>query len=516
MATQYGAVSIKNDAEDDDKDRAIEMPLDDSTPKCRDPIFVVLFIAHLAGMVAMSIKFGSFKEVMDVAEDSGISEEDQEEYADIAQSLFLHVALPSSVISFIFGLIITSYILPANTLLAVKTSVISWLIVTIGIMIATAIMVETPWAYVGTVPLVALSIVYVFNVWKLVPFAAVNLKIALKGMSSNWGVYIIGIIFSFVTFFWVVFWFYVVNGFWNQRKQFFKDEMCDTGADEEGLDCEKSVEEIGGYWGIMFLFLVSLYWTITVILNTVRVTVAGVMATWCFDKDDATTCCSPAVISSLVRAILFSFGSICFGSLLEAIVTALRVIVERMKEREDADGNQCDVGSILLCIAVCILRCIENIVEYFNQWAYIYVGIYGYSYLESGKKVIELFKDRGWTALFTTDLASHVLMFTTIFVGIITGLIGILIDIGYTGIEGEWDSFVVGLIVALFICHVMMSVILGAVNTVIVCFAESPEKLAENHPELTREMAEIWSDVFPECGALGLLEGGEKLVPAVV
>jgi len=43
----------------------------------------------------------------------------------------------------------------------------------------------------------------------------------------------------------------------------------------------------------------------------------------------------------------------------------------------------------------------------------------------------------------------------------------------------------------------MMSVIQGAVDTVIVCYADNPQKLLENHPEDTTKMTEAWTKVFP-------------------
>jgi hypothetical protein len=44
----------------------------------------------------------------------------------------------------------------------------------------------------------------------------------------------------------------------------------------------------------------------------------------------------------------------------------------------------------------------------------------------------------------------------------------------------------------------MMNVVQGAVNTLIVCWADSPAILEMNHPALTQEMAESWLSVFPE------------------
>lgn len=66
--------------------------------------------------------------------------------------------------------------------------------------------------------------------------------------------------------------------------------------------------------------------------------------------------------------------------------------------RENGDAG------ILACIAECLLSCLAGLVEYFNKWAFVYVGIYGYGYIEAGKNVIQLFKNRGWEAIIADDL----------------------------------------------------------------------------------------------------------------
>ena len=77
---------------------------------------------------------------------------------------------------------------------------------------------------------------------------------------------------------------------------------------------------------------------------------------------------------SLCSALTTSFGSICFGSLIVAIIQTLRELASQAQNQRE--------GNILACLAQCILSCIESLVEFFNRWAYVYVGLYGYSYLE--------------------------------------------------------------------------------------------------------------------------------------
>jgi hypothetical protein len=83
-----------------------------------------------------------------------------------------------------------------------------------------------------------------------------------------------------------------------------------------------------------------------------------------------------------------------------AIIQATRALVNAMRSEDN---------SILLCIADCILGCLEGLVEYFNMWAYVYVGLYGYPYLKAGKSVMELFHNRGWDAVIADNLVSGAL-----------------------------------------------------------------------------------------------------------
>lgn len=131
-----------------------------------------------------------------------------------------------------------------------------------------------------------------------------------------------------------------------------------------------------------------------------HVTTAGVVGTWWWAPLEASSFWSTALTDSLFRATTYSFGSICFGSLLVAIVQALRALEYHARSNDDLQ--------LLACIIQCILACIQGIIEELNRWAYVYCGIYGFSYLEAGRNVIQLFKAKGWTAIITDDLADNV------------------------------------------------------------------------------------------------------------
>jgi hypothetical protein len=80
-----------------------------------------------------------------------------------------------------------------------------------------------------------------------------------------------------------------------------------------------------------------------------------------------------------------------------------------------------------MCCADCILGCIESLVEYFNQWAYVYVALYGYSFMEAGRNVMTLFRQRGWTSIITDMLIDGVLVMCSLAIGAITGIIAFIV-----------------------------------------------------------------------------------------
>lgn len=309
---------------------------------------------------------------------------------------------------------------------------------------------------------------YAYFVWSRIPFAAANLTTALTAVQSNLGVSVVAYLFLGLAMGWTMCWSVVTSG------------MMDAYGN-----------------GVVYLFLVSYYWTHQVLQNTVHVTAAGVIGTWWFAPDEASSFCSQAVGDSFTRATTYSFGSICFGSLIVALIQALRTLNRQLRDNEEFQ--------IVVCVIDCILGCIESIVEYFNKWAYVYVGLYGYSYLDAGKNVIGLFQNKGWSVIITDDLTDNVLFMVNVGIGLITGLVGLLISQMDQNIFADLNienpggaGFIAGLIVGFVMSSILLNVVSSAVNTVIVCFAESPQEFDVNHPQLSMEMRNAWRQAYPE------------------
>jgi len=205
-------------------------------------------------------------------------------------------------------------------------------------------------------------------------------------------------------------------------------------------------------------------------------------------------CCSNAVFGAVYRSCTSAFGSICMGSLLVAIIQTLRQLARQARENEECGA--------LYCVLECILSCLEDLIEYFNKWAYIYVGLYGYSYIEAGKNVFRLFQSRGWETIIADDLVGATLGMLSFVGGLVTAAIAYFLYADEPPLENGMQigllAALIGLLVGLVVISIVMSVIASAVNTVIVCFADAPAEFQSNHPELSNKMRAAWRSAYPD------------------
>jgi len=330
----------------------------------------------------------------------------------------------------------------------------------------------------------AISVCYARAVWSRIPFASANLLTATTAVKANAGVTIQSYFIVILSLVWSVVWVVATIGL------YVHTSTCTTSQTTGQTVCSSNA-------GPALIWLIfSYYFTHQVLHNTIHVIVSGVVGTWWFSPMEANSCCSPAIGDSTVRALTTSFGSICFGSLIVAIIQTLRELASQAQNSRD--------GNVLACLAQCLLACLESIVEYFNRWAYVYVGLYGYSYMEAGKNVISLFKNRGWEAIIADNLVGNALFLLSLAVGFLTGIGGIvvvattyLVPGGSAGPLGA--AFGLGFLIGIVMCSILMGTIASAVNATIVLFAEAPAEFQQNYPDLSNNMRAAWQRAWPGC-----------------
>lgn len=331
----------------------------------------------------------------------------------------------------------------------------------------------------------ALTCCYAYCVWSRINFATANLVTGFEAVKSNSAITLAGYFFSIAAFAWTAVWTLAFVGVYNSSPV---AEGCEENAETV---CEREIN-----YGYIVLLLLSFYWAHQVFTNIVHTSVAGTVGTWWFVPEEASSCCSSAVSSSIWRSCTYSFGSICFGSLLVAIIQTMRALVESARQDDD------DANALLVCVLDCILSCLQSLLEYFNKWAFVYVGIYGYGYFEAGKNVMTLFSSRGWEVIITDSLVDNCLTLVNLLLGLMIGSTGLLLESTTTWFDEFQDNskivaFVLAFLIGLVISSISLSVVNSSVNAVIVLFAEAPAEFANNYPTLSSNMRAAYMEAYP-------------------
>ena len=142
-------------------------------------------------------------------------------------------------------------------------------------------------------------------------------------------------------------------------------------------------KELGKTVNLMMAFLTfGLIW-FTFFLQASNNYVTMVTATTFYFTSTRGSIGSGSVTQGLRWAWVHNFGSIAFGSFIIALIFTIRLLVYYVaKKAEKASGDNGFIKTIS-CIAQCLLKCLEDIMEYINKAAYAYMTISGESFCKA-------------------------------------------------------------------------------------------------------------------------------------
>jgi len=267
-----------------------------------------------------------------------------------------------------------------------------------------------------------------------------------------------------------------------------------TPVEDAGLE----EGEGGGAAGLaLVLVLLALYWGWQVLTNVSYVTTCGSVATWYFYPDASergVACCKPVVWEALGRACTTSFGSICGGSLLVALVQTIGTLLRYIELKAREDGNPLFI--LITCCFRCLFSFIEALLEMFNEWAYVYVAIYGTSFTTAGRAVLRMVNEEGLSAILSSIVADRVVGYGVFFGTIVGGGAGFLAPYvlysdqtfaAQAGAAGAAPSVVLALLLGL----TCLGPVNAAIRTALVCFAEAPSTLRLRDAKLHDAFVEL-------------------------
>ncbi|KAI8855321.1 plasma-membrane choline transporter-domain-containing protein [Chytridium lagenaria] len=262
---------------------------------------------------------------------------------------------------------------------------------------------------------------------------------------------------------------------------------------------------VAGFLGLIFSAIYSVAWIATIVVtrNTIHVTVSGTFATVYFTGVAAPGSKRIEVPEKAVtlkasgRALTTSFGPICFGSLLVALVATLRAIADQARNESAQNGNIfcCLVAT---CIS-CLLGCIQDLLEYFNKYAFTQVAIYGKGYCQAAKDTWRLVQTRGLEAIINDSLIGNVLFIGSLLAGLTCAFVGYVYVRVSSGIADTTLNYIVVCLVSgligMWLFLILAEVINSGVATTYVCLAEDPATLARQQPELFAKLCATWPEI---------------------
>lgn len=446
---------------------------------CRDAIWALLFIADFAAVVVLAIIKGAPAL--------------REEFNDGGSGDGSGSGTDDASVVHIFGLPVPGYALKVLCISFLSATLVSALAIRWlqnHAEIAINVVLIMSFAFYGIAGAVAvwrhvyplaaplfvfalLGVCFYFAIQKRVRFAAANLSAACAAVREYPATLGFALLSVLVQFLWVITWSLAMFGVVRKTP--------------------------GDHYGGEVFMLFSLLWGQQVVQYVMFCTVAGTVGSWWFNGTNTRN----PTLGALKRALTTSFGSIAFGAALLAIISTMRALANNARRhRSGRGGAAAVVMACLACFAACMLRCLEDLLRFWNRFAFVYVAVYGKSYCAAGKEVSNLFMERGWSSIINTNLVDTTLMVGSLGVGAVAGLLGA--GLGYLGnhhavvAEQLYIPGTASVAMGFFVALCCSAVISAAVTTVFVCFASAPEALSATNPEHFANLLGAWLDIHPK------------------
>ncbi|WVQ93509.1 hypothetical protein IAU59_000583 [Kwoniella sp. CBS 9459] len=245
-------------------------------------------------------------------------------------------------------------------------------------------------------------------------------------------------------------------------------------------------------WMLLAYIAVSHLWISGVISNVTTLTMAGgPYAQWWMGKDRKDR---SEAWWAMKKALGTSLGSVAFGSLLVTAIEAFAFVV-RVLTGELFGYGWCS------CCCSWLLHWIEKMVEYFNKYVYIKIGVEEFTlgYGPAARETLRFFRGKnrknrtGLTAILgdsIVGLAMHTMCIANALLATaLTWVYSTMVD-GTAKVDDWWDWLILlySFILALSVGLVLTSALEAGVSTIIVCLDDSPENLERRNPAFYRHL----------------------------
>jgi hypothetical protein len=285
-------INIQDEEEEDEKIGGHPGPV------FRDWVFAVLFYVQLIAVIYSGIVYSPqgyekidnimnytfVREQIEIETADDMTPEDWEQFDTFVSQIsdyisvyairiLLWTLIPGALFALFLAHAMVIFVVPHFSTFVVKLSLLLPVPLLSVLIIVWIIASPTVGSLIVAFPLGIAVVYYVRFVWPMIPFAAVNLKVATIGINANMGTHLWAFISCILSVIWMLFWLYATFGIMS-----YLDDKCAASSSKAGdglgdrvtrLLSSSKMDESGedcGQGGIFFLLLLSGYWTFQVLM----------------------------------------------------------------------------------------------------------------------------------------------------------------------------------------------------------------------------------------------------------
>ena len=159
----------------------------------------------------------------------------------------------------------------------------------------------------------------------------------------------------------------------------------------------KAIEILNNYQWIPQLFIIFMFfWLIAFVNGLNEMTMAGAFGAYYWtryeniSKEKKNNLPFFTVLGSFGRAFFFHFGTIAFGSLLIAIISIIRVILEFIHHKVKKHEDTSKIAKYFMCMCKCCFCCLERFIKFLNRYAFIITAVYSLNFCRAAGKAFKL------------------------------------------------------------------------------------------------------------------------------
>ncbi|KAK3818302.1 MAG: plasma-membrane choline transporter-domain-containing protein [Linnemannia gamsii] len=222
----------------------------------------------------------------------------------------------------------------------------------------------------------------------------------------------------------------------------------------------------GNFYPIAAFMIFIYMWTSAVLSNVQRVTLANVVSKWYFHRHEPFAYHSSKITEpALINAATTSFGSICLGGLFIAIVQftsfALRNTAKKLK------GHSFPLFALLATLCAVI----QGLVENFNNYTLIYVGITGESLFAAARSASKIFHRNLVWGLISDFLTKMILFIYSMLFSFLTGFAAYIFATHHLHSPYGYVIGILSSIIPYFITGFFTHILAITVDATFLCYA---------------------------------------------